>query len=50
MGKKKWEQAGVSHKINLKLGPAVDTLDLLLNEGQHGSFDFASIETPPAKF
>ena len=37
IGKQKWEQAGVSHKIDLKLGPAVDTLDTLLQEGQQGA-------------
>ena len=50
MGKKKWEQAGVSHKINLQIGPAVDTLESLLEEGQHGSFDFAFIDADKANY
>jgi len=50
MGQKKWEQAGVLHKINLKIGPALNTLDSLLKEGQHGSFDFAFIDADKANY
>tara|TARA_B100001179_G_C18513650_1_gene369683 strand:- start:172 stop:834 length:663 start_codon:yes stop_codon:yes gene_type:complete len=44
IGKKAWEKAGISHKINLQLAPALDTLDKLLAKGKENSFDFAFID------
>ena len=39
-----WEEAGVADKINLQLGPALQTLDELLVAGEQGSFDLAFID------
>ncbi|CAN5548729.1 class I SAM-dependent methyltransferase [soil metagenome] len=39
-----WQAAGMEHKIQLKLGPAVATLDKLLEAEQHNQFDFAFID------
>lgn len=44
IAKKYWNLAGQEHKIELKLAPAVDTLNTLLEEGQTNSFDFAFID------
>jgi len=39
-----WREAGVADKIDLRIGPALDTLDALLREDGEASFDFALVD------
>jgi predicted O-methyltransferase YrrM len=45
-----WEEAGVSGRIELRLGPARDTLAGLIRDGAAGSFEFAFIDADKMEY
>jgi O-methyltransferase len=44
IGRKYWERAGVAGKIDLKIGPAIETMEKLKHDGANGTFDVVFID------
>lgn len=50
VGRPYWSRAGVAHRIELVLAPALNTLDARLAAGEAGGYDFAFIDADKANY
>jgi predicted O-methyltransferase YrrM len=45
-----WREAGVEDRIEPRVGPALETLDRMIAEGEAGTFDFAFIDADKTNY
>ena len=50
IARKYWAKAGVADRIELKLGPAAETLQAMLKKGAKGKIDFAFIDADKTNY
>jgi predicted O-methyltransferase YrrM len=50
MARTYWRNAGVEKKIDLRIAPAIETLQQLLDDGGQSSFDFAFIDADKTNY
>ena len=44
IGTKFWAEAGVEHKVDLRIAPATDSLKAMIEAGESGTYDLVFID------
>ena len=50
IARRQWAEAGVADKIDLRLGPGVETLDAMLAAKEQGTYDFAFVDADKTSY
>lgn len=50
VGRRFWAEAGVDDRIEVRIGPALDSLDAMINEGASDSVDFAFVDAAKEEY
>jgi predicted O-methyltransferase YrrM len=50
IGRRYWQEAGVADRIDLRIAPAVETLDAMLAAGERSTYDFAFVDADKAGY
>lgn len=50
MAKRYWQEAGVAEKIELRIAPAIETLQAKIDAGEAGSYDIAFIDADKSSY
>jgi caffeoyl-CoA O-methyltransferase len=50
VARRAWAAAGVSHKIDLRLGPALESMDAMIAAGESGAYDLCFIDADKGNY
>jgi predicted O-methyltransferase YrrM len=50
MARRYWSEAGVADRVDLRIGPAAETLDGMLAAGEEATYDFAFVDADKAGY